>query len=83
MDVRATQETADGVIAGARCIPLPALSESLDVLDSTVPVVVYCASGYRSMVAASVLRVAGFEDVSDLIGGFAAWREAGCEVARG
>ena len=83
VDVRATQETADGVIAGARCIPLPALSESLDVLDSTVPVVVYCASGYRSMVAASVLRVAGFEDVSDLIGGFAAWREAGCEVARG
>ena len=83
VDVRVTQETADGVVAGARSIPLPILSESLDGLDPTAPVVVYCASGYRSMVAASVLRAAGFDDVSDLFGGFAAWRDAGYPVVPG
>ena len=35
----------------------------------------YCAGGYRSSVAASVLRQAGFEDVTDIIGGYGAWSE--------
>jgi rhodanese-related sulfurtransferase len=35
--------------------------------------VVFCAGGYRSSVAASVLRHAGFVDVSDLLGGYGAW----------
>jgi hydroxyacylglutathione hydrolase len=39
------------------------------------PTVVYCAGGYRSSVAASVLRQAGFDDVSDIIGGYGAWNE--------
>jgi hydroxyacylglutathione hydrolase len=34
---------------------------------------VYCAGGYRSSIGASLLRSMGFEDVSDLIGGFGAW----------
>ena len=37
---------------------------------------VYCGGGYRSSVAASVLRQRGFADVSDIVGGYAAW-EAG------
>jgi rhodanese-related sulfurtransferase len=36
--------------------------------------VAYCASGYRSSIAASVLEAAGFADVSDLLGGYDAWR---------
>jgi rhodanese-related sulfurtransferase len=40
-------------------------------------VVAYCASGYRSLVAASMLRASGFDDVSDLVGGFGAWQDAG------
>ena len=40
------------------------------------PTVVYCAGGYRSSVAASVLRQAGFDDVSDILGGFGAWQES-------
>jgi glyoxylase-like metal-dependent hydrolase (beta-lactamase superfamily II)/rhodanese-related sulfurtransferase len=76
VDVRNPGETTDGVIPGAREIPLPTLTDSLASLDQTAPVVVYCASGYRSLVAASVLRVAGFDDVSDLLGGYGAWQDA-------
>jgi rhodanese-related sulfurtransferase len=76
VDVRNPGETADGTIPGAQELPLPALTTSLDALDRTAPVVVYCAGGTRSQIAASVLRRAGFADVSDLLGGFAAWRSA-------
>jgi 3-mercaptopyruvate sulfurtransferase SseA len=58
------------------------LVDSLDGLDREQPVVAYCASGYRSVVAASVLAEAGFADVSDLIGGFTAWQGAGLPVDR-
>ncbi len=42
-----------------------------------MPVVVYCASGYRSQIAASALLDAGFDDVSDVLGGASAWEGAG------
>lgn len=77
VDVRNPQETAAGTITGAREIPLPAFADSIESLDQTAPVVVYCASGYRSMVAASALRASGFDDVSDVLGGFGAWQSAG------
>ena len=76
VDVRNPGETAGGTIEGAHELPLPALTASLDALDPAAPVVVYCAGGTRSQVAASVLRRAGFPDVSDLLGGFAAWHAA-------
>jgi glyoxylase-like metal-dependent hydrolase (beta-lactamase superfamily II)/rhodanese-related sulfurtransferase len=77
VDVRNPGETEDGVIPGAQEIPLPALTDSIASLDQREPVVAYCASGYRSLVAASVLRASGFADVSDLVGGFDAWQDAG------
>ena len=40
----------------------------------TAPVVVYCAGGYRSSIAASALTAAGFDDVSDVLGGYEGWR---------
>ncbi len=45
--------------------------------------VVYCASGYRSLIAASVLADAGFVDVSDLLGGYGAWEGAGLPTSTG
>ncbi|MGV9747505.1 rhodanese-like domain-containing protein, partial [Rhodococcus zopfii] len=39
------------------------------------PIVVHCAGGWRSSVAASLLRAQGFENVSDLTGGYNAWAE--------
>jgi rhodanese-related sulfurtransferase/glyoxylase-like metal-dependent hydrolase (beta-lactamase superfamily II) len=77
IDVRNPGETAEGVLPLAREIPLAALTNSLQGLDPARPIVVYCASGYRSQTAASVLAARGFPDVSDVIGGYAAWREAG------
>jgi hydroxyacylglutathione hydrolase len=52
---------------------LPSLLERMSELDPNVPTVVYCAGGYRSSIAASTLRSHGFVDVSDVLGGFAAW----------
>jgi DMSO/TMAO reductase YedYZ molybdopterin-dependent catalytic subunit/rhodanese-related sulfurtransferase/glyoxylase-like metal-dependent hydrolase (beta-lactamase superfamily II) len=83
VDVRSPQEAGEGAIPGAREIPLAALTDSLAELDPTVPLVVYCGSGYRSMVAASVLRISGFDDVSDVVGGFGAWQRADLPVSCG
>jgi hydroxyacylglutathione hydrolase len=76
VDVRGPGEVEQGAIPGAHAIPLPALTASFAELDQTAPVVLYCASGTRSMVAASALRAAGFVDVSDVLGGFGAWQAA-------
>jgi len=80
VDVRNPGETAQGTLPGAREIPLAMLTRSLDGLDRSAPVIVYCASGRRSQVAASVLLVHGFADVSDLLGGYRAWEGAGLPV---
>jgi glyoxylase-like metal-dependent hydrolase (beta-lactamase superfamily II)/rhodanese-related sulfurtransferase len=74
VDVRNPGEVAEtGTVPGAATIPLAQLVSRLDELDPTVPTVVYCAGGYRSSIAASTLRAHGFSDVSDLVGGMAAW----------
>lgn len=74
LDVRNAGEVADGAIAGSVNIPLAGLLDRLDDVDRHRPVVAYCASGYRSSIAASALSRAGHHDVSDLLGGFSAWR---------
>ena len=83
VDVRNPGETVAGTLSGAVVVPLAVLVDSLHQLDPDAPVVVNCAGGYRSLVAASVLRHVGFEDVSDLIGGYGAWTGAGLPVAEG
>lgn len=81
LDVRNEGEARLGVIPGAVVIPLARLLDRLDELDHAAPTVVHCAGGYRSSIAASVLRAKGFADVSDLAGGFAAWLSTGLPVA--
>lgn len=82
LDVRNPGETAAGTIPGARTIPLSQLSHSIGGLDRDAPVVVNCAGGNRSVIATSLLRHAGFSDVSDLIGGYGAWEQAGFPVVQ-
>ena len=65
------------MIPGARHIPLARLRASLLDLDLSVPTVTYCAGGYRSIAASSLLREQGFVDVSDLVGGYSGWTSAG------
>jgi glyoxylase-like metal-dependent hydrolase (beta-lactamase superfamily II) len=76
VDVRNPGEVAAGMIPGAVNIPVGQLPDRVDELDPRRPTVVYCAGGYRSSVAASLLRQRGFADVSDLLGGYGAWDEA-------
>jgi len=75
IDVRNPGEHALGALPGAVNIPVGQLPGRLDELDASRPTVVYCAGGYRSSVAASLLRANGFDDVSDIVGGYGAWTE--------
>lgn len=76
VDVRNPGEAAAGTIPNAVEIPVGQLPGRLGELDPAKPTVVYCAGGYRSSVAASLLRHNGFVDVSDILGGFGAWEES-------
>jgi glyoxylase-like metal-dependent hydrolase (beta-lactamase superfamily II)/rhodanese-related sulfurtransferase len=76
VDVRNPGEVTVGMIPGARHMPLARLRASLTDLDLSVPTVTYCAGGYRSIAASSLLREQGFVDVSDLVGGYSGWAAA-------
>ena len=76
VDVRNPGEVAAGMVPGAVNIPVGQLPDRLGELDTHRPTVVYCAGGYRSSVAASLLRRHGFDDVSDVLGGYNAWADA-------
>ena len=73
LDVRNAGERAVGAIPGSVHIALPELLGRIGELDPALPTVVYCEGGYRSSIAASLLRSRGFTDVSDLLGGYSAW----------
>ncbi len=73
VDVRNLGERDGGHIPGSIHIPLAELRRRAGEIPAGRPVVTYCAGGWRSSVAASLLRRGGSPDVSDLLGGFAAW----------
>ena len=73
LDVRQPGEYEEGHIPGAKLVPLPVLTDSLSEIDPSKPVVVYCAIGGRSRIAAQTLAGKGYEQVINLTGGFKAW----------
>jgi hydroxyacylglutathione hydrolase len=76
VDVRNPAEQEAGVLPGALRIPLARLLDGAAELDPAAPTVVYCAGGYRSSIAASLLRSLGFTQVADIQGGYGAWLAA-------
>ena len=76
IDVRAPREREQKHIAASVSIPLNHLAERLRELPKDRPLLVYCAGGYRSSIAASLLQKHGFEHVSEIAGGLAAWEVA-------
>jgi len=75
LDVRTDAERKAACIAGSRHIPLQHLHERLrEVPHGPRTIVVHCASGYRSSIAASCLQRYGVGEVADLVGGISAWR---------
>ncbi len=76
VDVRGPREREQKHIAGSLHIPLNHLIEKLDMLPRDRPLLMYCAGGYRSSIAASLLQRHGFATVAEIAGGIAAWEAA-------
>jgi glyoxylase-like metal-dependent hydrolase (beta-lactamase superfamily II)/rhodanese-related sulfurtransferase len=81
LDVRRQAEWDEGHVPGALHRPLNVLGRDVNGLDRSGPVAVYCKSGYRSTIAASVLERAGFQSLVNVNGGFDAWKSSGLAVA--
>jgi hydroxyacylglutathione hydrolase len=81
IDVRTAAEWSEGHIPGAVHVPLAGLTSRLSELRERQPIVAYCQSGARSTVAASVLRVAGIDEVSTVDGGLDEWSRIGAAAA--
>jgi len=73
LDVRQPAEYEEAHLPGARLIPLPVLADSVGALDRQLPILVYCAMGGRSRMAAQLLLNQGFKTISTLEGGIDAW----------
>jgi rhodanese-related sulfurtransferase len=82
VDVRTPREYETKHIDGSLSIPLNHLVERADQLPSDRPLLLHCAGGYRSSTAASLLQQLGFNRVSELAGGVAAWETAGLPLTR-
>ncbi len=76
LDVRMPKEWQSRRIEGSTNIPLNHLQERLEELPRGQEIVVHCAGGYRSSIAASILHQHGFEELTELVGGIAAWEAA-------
>lgn len=76
LDVRREGEWVAGHIEQAIWWPLDNFKISPPELDRDAPVAVHCKSGYRSMVASSLLQRAGYKNVINVSGGFDAWQQA-------
>ena len=79
IDVREIDEWQQGVIPGARHISRGMLESSIGAAapDTSTDIVLYCASGNRSALAAATLGSMGYENVRSLEGGFNAWKNNG------
>lgn len=91
LDVREPAEWAEGHIPGALLVPRGVLEAKADLeyaqreprlADRAQPIIVHCASGARSALAADVLRQMGFTDVRSMAGGIVAWKEKGLPVEK-
>ena len=80
IDVRGRSEWNHGHLPKASHIFLGNLMERSDTLGDCDDIVVHCESGTRSSIAASLLMSRGFRNVSNLAGGFDAWRKAGLPI---
>jgi len=83
IDVRTPREREQKHIAGCLGLPLNHLVENLGKIPKDRSLLVYCAGGYRSSIAASLLQSNGFDRVSEIAGGIAGWETANLPVQSG
>ena len=86
VDVRERDEVMDGYIPGAELIPRGFLELNVEddvTMDRDAEIVLYCAGGNRSALAARDLAFMGYTNVKSMIGGFKGWKDAGFQIEQG
>jgi molybdopterin/thiamine biosynthesis adenylyltransferase/rhodanese-related sulfurtransferase len=83
LDVREKEEYRDGHLEGALALPRGFLEIRVEeaVSDHSTPIIAYCASGTRSLIAGRTLREMGYQNVISMSGGFTGWKNAGLPFA--
>lgn len=82
LDVRKPGEVESGMIENARHICLSALQNELPNLDKNKHYIIHCAGGYRSMMAASIMKRKGFNKLTNVLGGMGKIKETGIILAQ-
>jgi hydroxyacylglutathione hydrolase len=82
LDVRSPGEWEKGHVPNARHNYVAHLEENLGELDRAKPVAVYCGSGFRASIAASILKRNGFGKVINIPGSWNAWTKAGLPIEK-
>jgi sulfur-carrier protein adenylyltransferase/sulfurtransferase len=82
LDIREPHEFASGVIPGAVLVPQGRLPDEVERVapDRSAPIVVYCATGQRSLFVTQWLEQQGYSDVASMAGGIVAWRSEGFPI---
>ncbi|MBD2752106.1 MBL fold metallo-hydrolase [Spirosoma validum] len=80
VDVRKSAEFADEHVEGAQNLPLDDLNDHMAELQRNEPVYVHCAGGYRSMIANSILKARGFDNVVNVEGGMSAIKKTNIPI---
>lgn len=81
LDVRMADEYAEGFIQGAINIPLPELTQHLDILPALdADIVIYCGSGHRSTLAMTALNMLGYTNAQSMLGGMRSWASSDLPV---
>jgi len=83
LDVRTPDEYRQARLKGAVLIPVGEIERRIVEVPKNRPILVYCAGGYRSAIAASLLERHGFRQVSEIAGGIAAWEAAKLPIETG
>ena len=83
VDVRRPGEYSAEHLEGVPNIPLDFINERMDAFPKDKTLVLHCAGGYRSMIAASILKARGFHRVKDVIGGYNALSKTALKKAPG
>ncbi len=84
VDLRPAADYAKGHILGAKSLPLAELDKRAGELEKykSKPLILHCADGNRAGNGVALLRKAGFANVVNLTGGYAAWLQAGLPVEK-
>jgi hydroxyacylglutathione hydrolase len=83
VDVRERNEWDEVRIPGAVHVPLSSIADEYTRIPTGRPLILQCASGRRSLVAADFLRRNGYPDVTNMSDGIVGWQKAGLSVERG